>query len=117
MNKKTICFERVPATQIIAYLNDFDNGEREENKVAAWKNAFYELWRWQMGWGFAHKIELTESRALGVLVVLLVKNQYKDSVISMMENLGYNNIKTFDETIASVDIYDFGDDIDIVIGE
>ena len=70
-----------------------------------------------MGWGFAHKIELMESRALGVLVVLLVKNAYKDSVLSMMLNLGYNSIKTYDETIASVDIYDFGDDIDIVIGE
>ena len=111
MNKKTICFEREKATRIIANLNDFDGD------VAAWKNAFYELWRWQMGWNFAYKMELFDGRRNGVALVMLIKSNYKDSVLSTMEDYGYRNIKAYDETVATVDLFDFGEDIADVICE
>lgn len=109
--EKKICFETEKATQIIAYLEDFDGD------VAAWKNAFYELWRWQMCWNYAYTIEVMESRKSGVFVCLVVRNGYLNDVLSAMEELGYRNVMTFDEQIALVDGYDFGETIDNVFCE
>lgn len=75
------------ALQAVAHLRDFDGD------VQQWKNAFYELWRYQMTWSFAHEIIVQESRANGVFVRVTFNRTYEGVLTSTMENLGYRDIK------------------------
>lgn len=101
--KTEVYFE--PAVSIIAYLSDY------AHDVDRWKHDFYELWRWQMGYSFAYKIDLIDTRDRGVYISLLVKPAYKKSVIEKMEEYGYGNIQAHDERVAIVETYDFPDDV------
>lgn len=57
-----------------------------------WRNAFYEVWRWNMTWNFAYSIKLIESRSDGVVLILTIKRAFFDQVFSMLEDLDYSNI-------------------------
>lgn len=107
--KTEVWFEK--AVSIYSYLEDY------EGTVEKWKHDFYEMWRWQMGYGFAHKIDLIDTRDRGVYISLLVKPAYKNSVIKKMEEYGYGNIRFSEERVAMVETYDFPDDVFEVVAE
>lgn len=91
------------AIRITSRLDDFDGD------VAKWKDAFYELWRYQMTWSFAYKIEVIESGGSyfdrKVFVELVVKEAYKTNALDLMETLGYRNVKTEDIKVGIVNEY------------
>lgn len=94
------------AVRIVAYLNDFDsNGNK-------WRDSFYELWRYQMTWGFAYSINLYESRQKGVYVCMDVKTEYKKDALATMEDLGYKRVSAQDVTGGIFDSWDM--DVDFV---
>ena len=92
------------AIYVTSKLEDFDGD------VQKWKDAFYELWRYQMTYSFAYKIEVKESGGSyferKVFVDLLVRENYKDNVIDLMKTLGYQNINISEETIGIIDGYE-----------
>ena len=95
--------EKATAVRVIAHLEDFDGD------VNDWKINFYELWRYQMTWGFAFEISVGESRQNGVFVDLLVKKPYKKNILETMQELGYRNITHYDETVGIVYGYEHED--------
>lgn len=102
--KKTIGYDLDEAVWVRSYLNDFDGD------VAAWKNAFYELWRWHLTFDFAYEIKIDESRQNGVFVWMIISPVHKENVTGLMEDLGFRNIKTEACKIVSID-NDFGDNV------
>lgn len=99
--------EKKKCLWVQARYKDFD-GDLEK-----WKNSFYEIWRYQLTWNFAWKIELFE-RVDGVLVNMYVKPAFKDNIITTMNALGYQDISVENVRIGIVYEYDHDelDDID-----
>lgn len=98
--------EKRKAIRLVTYLNDFKGGD-----LNSWRNSFYEIWRYQMTFGFAFRIELQESRAKGVYVCIYAKNGYKQNALDMLEYLGYGRVEVsaatagvFDELEIDVDL-------------
>lgn len=88
------------AVRLEADGNDFDGD------VAKWKNAFYQMWRYQMTWDFAYSIKVAERRKTGVYVSLLIKKAYLRQVKEMLGDLGYKNISEWEEHVGIVQLYD-----------
>lgn len=87
-------------TRLTTYINDF------AGDVEHWKLAFYELWRFQMGYDFAHELKLEQDGPAGdVYVSLLVKDAYKRSLLNTMHELGYGKIEECEEHIGLVDTW------------
>ena len=84
------------AVRIEASYEDF-NGNLDK-----WKDSFYQLWRLQLTWGFAHRITLNETKH-GVFVSLLVRPAYRDNAVETMDGFGYKNIKTYHENIGVIE--------------
>lgn len=89
--------EHEDAERVIAFFDDFDGF------VDDWKAAWYELWRYQMTWGFAHEMMLRESRTNGVYVDMLIKPVYLSSLLELMENLRFREIINRNESVGLVD--------------
>lgn len=98
------------ALRVVAEMNDF------EGDVDKWKTAFYEMWRWQMTWSFAYEIAVREGRKSGVFIDMLIRPAYRTSVLGTMEDLGYRNIRVYEDPVGVV--YDLDDySIDTFVGE
>lgn len=97
------------AVRTIAHYKDF-TPHSEDNKVAEWKDAFYEMWRLQMTWGYAYEIRVAESRKNGVYVSILSKECYADNIKGTMEDLGFGDVKQHKEGIMIADSLDIADD-------
>ena len=87
--------EKKSAIRVTARYEDF------EGDIAKWKDSFYTVWRYQLTWSFAYRIDLRESRK-GVFIDLLVKPAYRKNVIEMLEDLGYRNVAENTEFIGEV---------------
>ena len=92
--------EEEKAIAIEATYEDFDG------EINRWRESFYTIWRWQLTWSFAHRIEIRERRT-GVYLWMLIKPAYKDNILDTMDDLGYREIKTEDVTVGLVSSYDF----------
>ena len=82
---------------ITANLNDFDGD------VQKWKLAFYELWRYQMTWHFAHEISVFDNSRSGVFVRIICKPSYEKCILGTMEELGFRNIHTEHDNIGTIE--------------
>ena len=78
--------------------------------TAEWKVAVYELFRYQMTWSFAHRIDVRENRH-GVFVNLLVKPDYEKNVLATMESLGFRNVAASHEDIGWIECTDLPEDM------
>ena len=96
------------AIRITARYREF-NGTLEQ-----WKESFYELWRYQLTWGFAYSLGLNEGRE-GVFLELAIRPQYRDHVIDLMERLGYEGIFEADHTLGIIDPYELEDIDDVIL--
>lgn len=97
------------AVRVRAFFNDFDGD------IPKWKEAFYEIWRYQMTWSFVHEIEVHEvgQRRDGnydLCTSLLVKPAYRKNVESMMGDLGYKNLHITEEPVGVVQTWDIDDE-------
>lgn len=100
---KTTLWIEDGATRIETDFADFGGTVNE------WKSAFYEVWRYQMTWGFAYSINVRERRNTGVYMSLLIKSGYKKLVLELLDDLGFGNVVTSDENIGVVQLYDIDD--------
>lgn len=91
------------AVRVTADYEDFDGS------LEKWKDAFYQIWRYQLTWDFAHNINLYERRKTGVYICLIIKKAYQKQVKEMLESLGYRNIHERKETIGLVPLYTIDD--------
>lgn len=89
---------------MVAHLEDFDGN------LQKWKDSFYEIWRYQMTWSFAYRIEALESRSRGVFISLRVRPAFRDSVEGMLEMLGYRNVSVNEEKVGIVESYTLPED-------
>ena len=89
---------------VYATLSDFDGD------VQKWKIAFYELWRYQMTWHFAHRIYVEDTRN-GVYDGLLCNPNYEKNIVETMESLGFRKIKVKHEDIGVIECTDLPDDM------
>ncbi len=101
------------AVYIASYLNDFDGS------VQDWKNAVYEIFRWDMTYGFAHQIDVKESCSSGVFVYIIAKPSYEKNILETMEDLGFRNTISRHEDIGTIECTEFPEDmlIDFAIVE
>lgn len=93
------------ALYITSTLNDFDGD------VQKWKNAVYEMFRWDMGYSFAHKIDVVESRSSGVFILLICKPKFEKSIVETMKDNGFRNIKVRHDDIGVIECTEFPDDM------
>ena len=84
------------AIRVNASFKDFD-GELDK-----WKDSFYQVWRLQLTWGFAYRIDLCETKN-GVYLNMLVKKAYKDNVLETLDGFGYKKIQTFHENVGEIE--------------
>ena len=91
--------EKINATNVRAYYRDFDG------ELSKWKDSFYTLWRYQLTWDFAYRIDLKETKN-GVYVDMLIRNSYKKNVLETMEDLGYRSVYEDDVFIGEVWAYE-----------
>lgn len=67
-----------------------------EGNLAEWKDHFYMIWRYQMTWKFAYKIEVFSRK--GTAILRIVCKPWKQGEIrEQLEVMGYRNINS--ETI------------------
>lgn len=90
------------AVRITADYRDFDGD------VTSWKLAFYEIWRFHMTFNFTYEIKVYEPRN-DVRISILCKPAFKENALSMLDNLGYKNIKSKDEDVGIVGLLDVED--------
>lgn len=95
------------AVRVDAFLSDF------EGDVPQWKEAFYDLWRYQLTYGFAYEIKLEETgKRDGVRFVylsILCRKAFQKNLVTTMEELGYRNIKVSEEPVGVIQIWDIKD--------
>lgn len=91
--------EKEKAILVEANDKDFDGD------IERWRFSFYNIWRYQMTWDYAYRITVEERRR-GVIVRLIIKPAFKDDVLRMMEDLGYQNVTTEDVNVALISSYD-----------
>ena len=84
------------ALRVTSYFKSFDGD------LDRWKDSFYQLWRLQLTFSFAHQIALYETRSGGVYVSLLIDPKYEEDVLVNMEGLGYRDIRTCPEHLGVV---------------
>ena len=96
---KKVWDEKKPALRIVAHYENFDG------QLDKWKDSLYILWRYQMTWDFAYRIDVRESRSRGVYVDLLIKPTYKEEVLETMDDLGYKGIITDETFVGIIDAY------------
>ena len=99
------------AVVVKAYLKDFEPVFKNREKLQSWKNAFYELMRYQLTYGFAYDIQIYERRKNGVYVYMVVKNAYIDHVTGLLTDLGYANVQVEEYDVGILDGYDIPDDV------
>lgn len=114
MEVKTSLWIEDGVSRVRAYISDFAKDSGND-----WKNSFYELWRYQMTWDFAHEIKAHEVHDGDVCVSMLIKDAYKANVLDMMEYLGYRNVRIDSEHLGVIQTYDIdvpeGDDMFTII--
>lgn len=93
---------------VTAYLDDFGGS------VSEWKNAVYEIFRYNMTWSFAYQIDVRESRNYGVFVSMHCNPNYEKNILNMMEDLKFRNVRAEREDVAVVETYDFPDDLTVM---
>ena len=87
------------AKVLVTFFKDFSGD------VTEWKIAFYELFRYQMTFYYAHEIEASESRANGVFVRLVIKPAFEKNALDLMHDLGFKNINVYDAKVLAVNPY------------
>lgn len=109
---RTVYDEKKRCLKIQARYEDFD-GSHEK-----WMSSFYEIWKYQLTWNFAWKIELLE-RVDGVLVSMNVKPEFADNVKAMMESLGYRNMEISKMYVGIINEVKHDElyDVDLIITE
>ena len=94
------------AIRVTSFYDDFKGG------VDKWKDSFYQLWRLQLTWSYAYRLELHETRRSGVFVDILCKPSYVDELVANMGEFGYRAITTESCNVGMVDGYELPDGID-----
>ena len=105
---RDIVIEKEKAIRVESNFEDFDGD------IERWRNSFYTIWRYQLTWDFAYRITVIERRS-GVYVSLLIKPVFKEDVLGMMEDLGYQNVTTEDCNVAFISSYDVQNVEDIIL--
>ena len=95
------------ALLVTASIKNFDGDVQE------WREAFYELWRHQMTWGFAYNISVIDGRE-GVFVDMVIKPAYREAVANTLESLGYRKVQITDCSVGLIPCTDVDNkDLDI----
>lgn len=94
------------AIRVISFYYDFNGG------LDKWKDSFYQLWRLQLTWSFAYRLELHEIRSKGVYVDILCKPSFVNELVANMGEFGYRAITTKPCNVGMVDGYELPEDID-----
>ena len=92
------------SARICSHLKDF------KGTVEDWKNAVYELFRFNMTYSVAYRIDVLESRTSGVFVSLTINPEYEENVDLFMKSLGFTGITIEHEDIGKIDCTDLPDD-------
>ena len=88
----------------------FANFSKFNGTVQEWKNATYELFRYNMTFGFAYYIDIRENYKKDVYVVILLRPAYKDALIETMKDLGFDPTIT-EEKVGVIECTEFPDDM------
>ena len=78
MKKATVNVYAEDVVCIYANLDNFDGGLTE------WKDSIYQLFRYNMTFDFAHRIDVREGRENGVYVYLVIRPAFQESLMNTM---------------------------------
>lgn len=90
---------------IVSHLSDFDGDTQK------WKNAVYDLFRWNMTYSYAYKINVNESRSRGVFVCIYCRPKFEEPLLDTMEDLGFRNTKATHEDFGTIECTEFPEDM------
>lgn len=97
--KRITIGEEHKTVSITAYLNDFI-GDSEK-----WREAYFRMLSWKNTFDVVYQMDILESRKNGVYVWLVLHTADKaDRTIEMMNDLGYQNIKTAWVTVGEYEL-------------
>lgn len=114
--------EKEKAVVVTATFKDFDKTGGSmimwncEDKTEAWKLAFYELWRYQMTWGFCYRLEVIDGRD-NLFVRVLCKADFEEPLVNTMEGVGYRDVRTYETKVGLIDGLKVPDDVEEVFVE
>ena len=89
--------ESIEVEEAVRITSPFESFDGDLEK---WKDAFYQVWRFQLTWSFAYEIALKETRSAGVYLSMLVKPKYKSGILEVLDDLGYRDIHTYAENVG-----------------
>lgn len=108
------------AYRVTATFADFDKeggsmiGWNCDDKVLAWKLAFYEIWRYQMTWQFAYRLEIIDGRE-NLFVSILCKESFLDSLLNTMDGVGYRNVKSYETKVGMISCLKVPEDVEEIV--
>lgn len=100
MKKATVNVYAEDVVCIYANLDNFEGG------LAEWKDSIYQLFRYNMTFDFAHRIDVREGRKNGVYVYLVIRPAFQESLMNTMDELGFKNPIVTHEEIGAIECTD-----------
>ena len=91
------------AIRVLAFRKNFVGDSQQ------WQDAFYKLWQYQQVYEFAHKIIMDENAGDKEYVNMIIRPAFKDVLKMTMESFGYRCISFSEETIASIDPFQYSE--------
>lgn len=97
--KRITIGEEHKTVSITAYLKDFD-GDSEK-----WREAYFQMLSWKNTFDVVYQMDILESRKNGVYVWLVLQTADNSiRTITMMNDLGYQNIHTAQVTVGEYEL-------------
>lgn len=87
------------------------NDQKKVMDVRKWQENFFELMSWKNTWGMCYQLDINSNRDEGAFLIIRVNERIKDKMLSYLESLGYQNIKSEDCKVCVMEMdYDEGID-------
>ena len=103
--KMSVYYETKEAVCITSHFEDFKCHISEEAvpKAEQWRRAYFELLSWKNTWGIPYRMDIDSTHDHEPYLVMIIPKDREDAVVEWLKELGYEDIKPYTLTIATVE--------------